>query len=205
MKNDELIVPIRTRGEIRLREQEGAHDLSSTVILTKGAIRARGVSPEEWPRRVGQPIAIQEMIENLREQSRELPLSIVVYGWGGKQAEDFLAKLGPYLWPQDPVVLIPLKGIALTALTTAPPGAVLLNMNRPSHRRMYENGNLVGDIVFFGESQDWEASEVQRWRDSAQAVIVKEGASRAESILRVARESNQFVYLWSGESLRLSS
>jgi hypothetical protein len=86
-------------------------------------------------------------------------------------------------------------------MASVPGGAVLLDLDRPSHRCMLENG--VGDIVFFGGPEEWPAKkEVERWADSAQAVIVKKGAPEADAILRAAHDSQLLGYVWLGDSVQ---
>lgn len=198
MNKNDLIVPIRTRGAVRGREGTEEQVPSAMPIRTRGAVRVRGASPG-GRQPTAEPVAIQALLDKLREESEDFPLSIVVYGWGGKPAEQFVSKLRPHLRQEDAVVLLPSKQ-AEGAATPVPAGAVLLNMNHPSHKRMYENGHLIGDIVFLGEPAG--KSEIERWKDSARAVIVNGGKPQAEADLKSARGMGLRGYLWSGDDLR---
>jgi hypothetical protein len=185
-KND-LIVPIRTRGAIRARE----------AIRTRGAVQVRGTSSGGRPH-TAKPVTFPVLLATLRKEAKDLPLSIVVYGWGGKPAEEFVSKLRPHLGPEDAMVLLPSR--QEKPATAVPEGAVLLNMNRPSHKRVYKNGHLNGDIVFLGEPVG--KSEIETWKGSARAVIVKEGQPKAETDLKAARKIGLCGYHWSGDYLR---
>lgn len=200
MNETDLIVPIRTREAVRTREAEGHTVPSVSPIRTRGAIRARGTSLGAAPI-PKQPIGIPALLDKLRGESGSLPLSAVVYGWGGFQAAEFVLKLKPYLLHEDALALLLSKRGDASAIPI-PENAVLLNMDHASHKRIYENSNLIADIVFFGEAKDWLPSEIGRWKDSARAVIVKEDEPSAGGVLFAARELNLVGYVWNGEDLR---
>jgi hypothetical protein len=202
MKERDLIVPIRTRGAVRGREEKSAAVPSIAPIQTRGAMRTRGpfLGAAPPPASKG-PIDIPTLLDKLREESGIVPLSAVIYGWGGKQAVEFVEKLKPHLWQEDALALLPSKR-AHPSGAPVPGAAVLLNMDRPSHRRMYENANLIADIVFLSEAEDWGTSEIGRWKHSARAVIVKENEPSTSAVLGATRELNLVGYVWNGRDLR---
>jgi hypothetical protein len=207
MDAKDLIVPIRVRGAVRTREEQLARAFS-------GALSRRGNRPEQllaqsdylifratpFPR---QPlkIPIPRLIEELRHQSGSVPLSVIVYGWGGREAAEFVSMLRRHLRDEDALVLLPIpsRGIGASAMQ-APEGSVLMNLNHPSHKRMYENGSLIADVVFMSDA---DTSEIEKWKSSVRAVIVSQNAPSAEAVLAAAREMDRVGYLWNGEHVQL--
>ena len=197
MKMDDLVRPIRTRGAIRKRGA-AENELPTAPIRTRGGVRVAGVVAAQPP----EVLTVPALVEELRERSD--PLSIVVYGWGGEQAKKFVAKLRPHLGPGDGVTLLPSKQ-ADTAATPVPQGAVLLDWNHPTDRRIYDNGHLVGDIVFFCESKEWGLDELGKWKDFTDDVVVPTDDPQVDACLGEVRKSERYGYLWDGENLRLYS
>jgi hypothetical protein len=184
VRREDPVRPIRTRGAIRTRSVEGEPPGLDTAGRTRGAVRTRGVIPTTS---LAECVAISALIEKLREENNGCPLSVVVYGWGSNQANEFVNKLLPHVWPGDGLILIPSKR-SVGVAAPVPQDAVLLDWNRPTDRRIYNNGHLAGGIVFC-ESQECRIEELRNnWKNFARAVIMPKDDPKAQEHLSAAEK-----------------
>jgi hypothetical protein len=195
MDAKDLIVPIPVRGVIRTREEKIGRAFPEVPTLRGGPLFLARFRPRPVLK-----IPIQGLLAELRQESGSIPLSVIVYGWGGQEAMEFVSVLRPYLLPEEALVLFPIPSDPIDASATqAPEGSVVMNLNHPSHKRVYENGSLIGDIVFMSAA---DPSEIEKWKSSVRAVIVSHNVASAKAVLAKAREMNRVGYLWNGEDVQ---
>jgi hypothetical protein len=168
--------------------------------------------------RMGVPISLPfaELLDALRQQISYMPLSLIIHGWGGREAEYFFERILPALSGDDAVWLVPLEEgdsgedeeplpIApsefTAAHTTLTEGAVILRPDDPadfsSDKRIY--ANLFGDLVFFPAAECREESLAARFARRARAVLVHGAGAFREAVSQAAETAGLFVYAWPGE------
>lgn len=197
MGNKDLIRPVRTRGPIRTRggELEGT---PPSPVRTRGAIRTRGAVTAPTPTlKVERSLTLEALVKELRKEVGDLPLTVLVHGWGSKSADEFIAVLSPCLREEkeDALWLIPAE--KETALPS-PPKGVVLDLAEDVDRRIYDN--LVGEVVFLPALGEDEAAQVAEWQQRARAVLVDGRGPQGDEVLRAGCEAGLMTYRWSGET-----
>jgi hypothetical protein len=143
---------------------------------------------------------LHDLAERLRRESRDFPLSIVVYGWASAEARNFLAALRPELADEDAVWLVPSEtkngSLAYSELEQA---VVLRPESRQSHQRAL--ANLIGDTVFFSAQSPRDVQEVVHWGGRARAVIVQQSRPQTAAILRATEPLQVPSYVWDEKTL----
>jgi len=198
MRNKDLIAPIRTRGAIRTRggELEGA---IPSPVRTRGAIRTQGAVTAPSPiLKVERSLTLNALIEELREQIGDLPLTVLVHGWGSESAKEFVTTLSPWLQEEDALWLIPAKE---TQASIAPPElrGVTLDLSRDTDQRIYRN--LVGDIVFFPALEAPEVTQVAEWQQRARAVVIDGQGPQGDAVLQAGCKVRLMTYRWLREAV----
>jgi hypothetical protein len=165
----------------------------------------------------GQPLlTFAELLEELRQQTSYMPLTIIIHGWGGREARHFFETIAPSLGDTDAVWVAPLfergGGASATASPIAPSefsaahttvveGAVTLRLDDPggypSDERIY--ANLFGDLIFFPAAERCEEARAAGFRRRARAVLVHAEGAFAENVSKAAEAVGLTVCLWPGE------
>jgi hypothetical protein len=205
MRNKDLIKPVRTRGAIRSRggELEGA---IPSPVRTRGAIRTRGAATALKDvflgpspiLKVERSLALDALIGELREQVGDLPLTMLVHGWGSEPAKEFVTILSPHLREEDALWLIPTKETQASIAPPEPRG-VILDLSRDTDQRIYRN--LVGDIVFFPALETAEATQVAEWQQRARAVVIDGQGPQGDAVLQAGCKVRLMTYRWLREAV----
>jgi hypothetical protein len=188
MKNDDLVIPIRTRGPIQRSEP--------VPIRTRGAIRRPAASPQ-----------LADLVTNLREQLNYLPLTAFIHGWGSpsrttssaaEPAKVFVEKLLPFLREEDALWLIPGYDYQLLPPEQDLEG-VLLDFSSDTDRRTYDN--MMCDIAFFPALETSETEQIAQLERRARAIIVDGRGVISDAVLRAGRMAGLTMWRWSGEMI----
>jgi hypothetical protein len=197
-----LILPIRTRGGLRLRD-EATGEVGRCPARVRGALRIRGAvasADEQTPESV-RSFPLAALLQELRKEVGDLPLTVIVHGFGSPPAVAFLEAVAPLLHCQDALWLVPFQGASVT--TPAPAGregaGVLLDLGRDTEQRTYRN--LIGDLVFYPGLAPEEAAEVAGWKQRARTLVVDGRAPAARVVLEAGGEALLPSYRWSGAAV----
>lgn len=198
MRNKDLIAPIRTRGAIPVRSAEVGENVISTPVRTRGAIRTRGVAAVPHPAlRLQRSLELVDLVQELREQVGDFPLTAFIHGWGSQPAEAFFTVLSPLLRKGDALWFIPTPETQIPTASSEAEGAVTLSLSRDADRRTYRN--LVGDIVFFPPLDATEAEQVAEWGQRARAIIINGQGPQCDALLQAGCDAMLMTYRWTGE------
>lgn len=183
MRRTGMMAAIRTRGT--LPEPGGA-------IRTRGAVRMRGARP--GARAGARSVNLADLVDQVREDLSGLPLTAVIYGWGGDASRQFLNELNRRRIADDVYWLVPDRpGAAPPPLAS---GDVMLDLDVKTHQRTLNN--LVADIVFVPGEELAKGGLAVRKNHHARAVVVAADASDMEVLMRRMEEPVPFVYRWRG-------
>ena len=195
-----LLLPIRTLGTIPVSAGEIETHRGATSVRTRGPINANQETAT-----VG--LDIGTLLGKLRKDVQEMPLTILVHGWGSLSAQEFLTVLSLSLQNDDALWLVPASehgtevqgsGSEETISTTprAIEGAVMLNLERDTDQRIY--ANVISDLVFFPGLEDNESVRVTSLTNLARAVLVDSRNPHSNAIVQVGNHTLTF-YKWSGK------
>jgi hypothetical protein len=156
---------------------------------------------------LGQDQQLAGLVRTLRSQVKDLPLTVLIHGWGSASARDFLHALSRWLQRVDAVWLIPAQREfvessvnledATSGATSTIEGTVQLNLSLNSDRHIYYN--LVGDLVFFPGLESSERKRVARFNQRARAVVVDGRNPFSHDLIRNGNEAHLPICDWSGE------
>jgi len=167
MNNDalnRLVLPIRTRGT--LNRPKSRTDQPEAPRLTRGSTFTGGASSAD----------LAEIVRDLREAARKIPLTVVLHGWDSPPAKAFLDALRPLLWPEDAVWLVP----RLAERASEADAAIMLDLSRSTEQRIYKN--LVADLIFFCAMEASELESAAAWAGRTQLAIVPATSPFADRI-----------------------
>jgi hypothetical protein len=198
--NKRLVVPIRTRSAIAMHSSEGAGGIDILSVHTRSPIRVQTTATEA-PAYGSQPI-LKELMEQLRKEVGDYPLTAIIHGWDDQLVRSFLPVLFLSLQSEDALWLIPTSNMDEIATPPAQERAVILNPNRlikePAYnadRALYDN--LIGDIVFFPALEEAEVRYAAGFQQRARTLIVYRYGPCTDAVIRAGREAGFSPYLWS--------
>jgi hypothetical protein len=201
--NKNAIVPVRRRSKAITRTSE--QGTARPSIRTRGPIVERKTSPSDRQTETPGFITLVELFKEIRAEVSDLPLTVIIHGWGDKAAEDFRFLLFPSLLTGDALWFVPTRTGRVMRAPPAKEGGVILDLNVHSDRRIYNN--LVGDIVFFSASEEAEVSTADTFRQRARALVLDHRDRSQDrnpirvSLVHVALDAGLNVYLWFGHKL----
>ena len=135
---NDIIEPVRTRGAIRVRSDEMGESADPRPVRTRGAIRTRGAVAAPMPRHTAaRTLTLDDLVRELRGEVADLPLTVLLHGWGSQPVQDILALLWSWLRREDALWLISATG---TQRPPAPPEveeAIMLDLERDTDQRTY--------------------------------------------------------------------
>ena len=182
--------PIRDRGSVRAQLEVGVRTRSGTRAARNPAAWVSSRSVETTP-----PTSMPDLLSSLRRDCGDLPLTLVMHGWGGERCREFLELLGSHLQAEDAVWLLPEEPMdAITRMDLN--GAVVLNPDDETDRQIYKN--LVGDLAFFPAQRGTESDQVIGWKRRLRAVLVDERGGRCETMCNTAASAGLETYRWKG-------
>jgi predicted dehydrogenase len=190
----EMIIPRRSYGA-NPRHMRDSVGLTSGPMRTRGDILLRGEDSAPAP---APPMLLSDLVEKLREELGQLPLTIMIHNWGSTSAQTFLDVLDPWLQRGDAIWLIPIEEMKITTTLPELEGVVMLKLNRPIDQRIYSN--ILGDLVFFPAEDEAEATHDTQFMRPTRAILVDQrGASAAVSTVTAHALSLKLVtYVWNG-------
>src|ERR1700680_1464952 len=130
-KSKDTIPMIRTRGVIQVRSAEEANTSQSGSVHSRGGIKTRGgvAKPPPSLKRLERPVTVDKLIMDVRPQLEDLPLAVVLHGWPCQSDRAFIARLQPFLMPEDAVWLVGASANAGAATELQVARSVLLDLN----------------------------------------------------------------------------
>ena len=192
--DEELInAPIRTRGAFQRRDD--AAEAPTAPLGTRGGVRTRGPKSAPSPER-SPALTLPALIEQLRQQVGDLPLTVLLHGWGEASAAEFWSSLSPLLRRQDAVWLIQAEAPAAAATSAVSEGVVILDLSQAADQRTYRN--LISDLVFFPTSAATELTQVPAWQRRANVVVADSRGAHCAEVLERGGQARLVTYRWAG-------
>lgn len=179
------------------REESYKHR-ASDLVRTRGVLIPRSGRSEAEN--------LPNLINLLRREVGDLPLTILIHGWPAGSADGFLQILSPSLEPGDAVWLISTfenvgTGVGFEqpapSSTLALDGTVSLNLSRKTDRRIYYN--LVADLVFFPGLVSAEEKRLSLLRGRSRAIVIDDRGTHSKKILESGRSPRIEICTWRGD------
>jgi hypothetical protein len=156
------------------------------VIRTRGRLkpRSREISAES--------VSLDELIRELRDQVRSLPLCFVIYSAQADRVAAFYEELRPTLEHSDAV------WVASTSAADALPSAenvVILNLEDAEDRKLYRT--LGADLAFFWVAGPPDVAEIGEWARRANTIALGGTNNRdlVAAVQRAVRHDYRPTYL----------
>lgn len=141
-----------------------------------------------------QSLLVAALIEELRRDVVQFPLSVFIHGWGSAPAFDFIKLLLPLLHEQDALWLVSTETKTIQSDPPAIERAMVLKLDRDADYWTYMN--LNGDLVFFSAMEEVELTYAPAFRQRARALISYGSGPHYESLARVAAQETLPLYSW---------
>jgi predicted dehydrogenase len=201
--DEDIIKTLHSHSGNRQQVRELLEIAHTGPVPTRGPISAKRIEAGANSGSSGPgSIYLSIVVEKLRDQVGDLPVTMLVHGWGSKPAADFIDVLSNFLRRADALWLIPGKELNGS---TAPPeieGSVILSLDRDTDLRIYSN--IVADIVFFPGADATEADEnhvasITKFQLRARAAIVDNQGLHSKLVAQAGDRMGIVTYCWSGQ------
>lgn len=192
-------------------------------VQTRGPFSRLSLSVPDTAESNQHLVSLSDLIRLLRAQTSNLPLTILILGWGTDSSRMFFDKLEKTIVPADAVWLLPLKPaktlnegqghlfptidpkLEIPAGPTAQSDsslidkAIILDLDTDSDRRIYKS--LVIDLAFFPANEEHESSQVVEFNQRTGVILVDRNGVHQEAVFTAA--ANLQKYQWQAEEGKL--
>jgi hypothetical protein len=196
-KDDDVIPSIWRHNNSVVRGYGLGENFARGTVRTRGDILTRDALVPDSAFAAKRSIYLDTLIELLRKQVGELPLTLLLHDWGSKPATYFLSLLSTFLRKVDAVWLVISEEMLIQTLPPKMAGAALLKLSQDTDARIYEN--LVYDIVFFPALDQVEVEQVARLKKRSRAIIIDYNSPLNSAVARASFEAMLMTYLWFGQ------
>jgi hypothetical protein len=197
-----LVIPIPTRNTAQEHSSLAVDKDAGETVPTRGPLLqwvSRSDTASGDARQL--PPTLIEMVAGLRKHVMNLPLTIIVHGWGDERAKKFLDIITKPRKKRDALWLVATEsgGEQSPDAVTSIEGSVLLNLRQPDDRKVYSN--LMSDIVFFPAVSESELQQAREFKHRTQAMVIDGNGRFSRLFLNIPDDEGLMFCVWSKDGI----